>query len=379
MKIRDIILFDKKYKALDEDVIVALLNEDGDVYSVDAITRTTEWPDVEKHQIPNCNDIVSIDKAKIDKGLYAGTFEIRKLSTDKGVVKSASKSHTYVLIDGFIFTVRTCDVTDISHTFPDGLRNLIRSGFQINIPEYLNNPEVKDGNIEYTPAGKDSSIRQAKKARRVISDMLLYDNCNSFLIETLFTYVTDHNNIPIEILEGENIYDVFVPDNIVNSGNLARSCMMDKPADFFQIYAENAKCVIMKDEKGKIMIRAMLWDDCIYDSTTDEKLDIKLIDRVYTANDNLLTIFLMWAKSNGYHTLQNQTYSEVRYVGPETSLAKEMPIYVKLKRNVSEYKNTPYIDTFHIGLGDRLYNDLITTAHRTYGKIDMIRFSEGDC
>ena len=110
--------------------------------------------------------------------------------------------------------------------------------------------------------------------------------------------------------------------------------------DFLKIYCENPDkikmLILFEDAKSdKIIGRSLLWDLGNY----------KIMDRIYTCNDNEYTIhFKNWASKNGYLHKSDQNWYSTLFFENENQEKQEIKIEVELKNyNYSKY---PYLDTF---------------------------------
>ena len=90
----------------------------------------------------------------------------------------------------------------------------------------------------------------------------------------------------------------------------------------------------MLNTSGKIMGRALLWN-----------LETKIMDRIYTTNDEQLSFyFKKWASENGYLFRSQQNWFNSLQFEKSGSQKKLLRIEVKLKN--SDFRYYPYMDTF---------------------------------
>ena len=124
--------------------------------------------------------------------------------------------------------------------------------------------------------------------------------------------------------------------------------------NFFQIYKDNAKMLILHNEETDLIIgRAILWDDVKYlgSDNEDEKLttgcSTLVMDRIY-ADESVYSIFKDWALENGYYRKRYQSYSnETLFRSPVTK--DEIELAFSMDINLNEYSAVPYMDTFAWG------------------------------
>lgn len=126
------------------------------------------------------------------------------------------------------------------------------------------------------------------------------------------------------------------------SGSIGDSCMKYKPSYMFDIYFDlDCKIAYILDDIGLLIGRALLHEKVTHDNQT-----IKLMDRIYCTNDDVLVQFIEYARKNGYHRKEEQSLSCKNYIAPNGDIL-EHPILSINAENLQEgYKKVPYIDTF---------------------------------
>ena len=169
----------------------------------------------------------------------------------------------------------------------------------------------------------------------------------------------------IKVVEGKEISkyyktEALIPDDSYNIGNiridsgisssnLYRSCMRDmektKP-NIFDIYTNNpesCKLVIMLDNYGKLVSRALLWK--INMVFGDYKLNLPdtfwFMDRVYSTKDWMDESMHKWANKKGY-ACKKGNWSNLNIIFNGIEGRCDMEIDVKK----IGYKGFPYMDTF---------------------------------
>jgi len=130
----------------------------------------------------------------------------------------------------------------------------------------------------------------------------------------------------IEIVSGDAIREWYSEETYQSGGgSLNNSCMRyPKCQRYFDIYVKNpevCQMMILKNEDGKLIGRALIW-----------KLDNgkTYMDRVYTVNDSDTNIFKEYAEEKGW---------------TNTYYTRNSSMTVQLKKE--EYNKFPYMDTFH--------------------------------
>lgn len=150
-------------------------------------------------------------------------------------------------------------------------------------------------------------------------------------------------NKSFSIVKSKDIYDCYNSKKYYSTfGSLGGSCMADEKESFFGIYADNSdkvRMVVLKDNKGKIHGRALLW-----------KLDKSLckckyfLDRIYVNSDSDLNRFILLAKKRGfmYKKRMNSHNSDgVAFVYKGNTIYGE----ISVKLNNVKFKKYPFIDT----------------------------------
>ena len=132
----------------------------------------------------------------------------------------------------------------------------------------------------------------------------------------------------IETVKGNEIRKWYHQSNYKSGkGSLHGSCMRyDQCANWFELYEKNPETcnlLIYRDSPEKVAMRALLW-----------KLDNGnyYLDRIYAADDTDKTIFINYAKRNGWLAYDTHKGS--------------LPSDLKIKLNDINYSKFPYMDTF---------------------------------
>jgi hypothetical protein len=213
-----------------------------------------------------------------------------------------------------------------------------------------------DDKINFKFKGRLTVMKTGKAIRRFLKhhDKTVSDE---YLKQISNVVSSNLDNYELKVVEGDDIDFYYNGENYesgMNTGSLQSSCMRYSSCaneDFFQIYKDNAKMLILVNDDNKIAGRAILWDD-VRDSNTGDKT--KVMDRIY-ANEKAYHKFFVWAEENGYIRKQYQGYdNETSFVDTEGVTIEfngEMDI------NLSDYDKLPYMDTFAWGCDDELRNE----------------------
>jgi hypothetical protein len=201
---------------------------------------------------------------------------------------------------------------------------------------YLTEDRMK--NIE--PGDYWSSSRRYQAKPGGIVSKLFKDIPNSEVeaFSNAFRSVGLKNSFDFKIVDGEDIRKYYNGDEYnSNGGSLGNSCMKyDRCQKYLDVYVENKGLIsmlIMMNKDGALMGRSLLWNDG----------DKKVMDRIYTENDEMLTIFFKnWADENGYIYKKNQNW-----VTTQVFINKGVEEVHQLSFNIKgDYIYFPYFDTF---------------------------------
>lgn len=148
-----------------------------------------------------------------------------------------------------------------------------------------------------------------------------------------------------KILEGDELKEAYYRIHYFpNHGTLSNSCMRYKKCqdkDFFKLYGDNAKMLVMVPNKGcRLLGRAILW----------EYNGIILMDRVYSTAPYIENQFYNYAKSKGWFILKRNTFTYggngaiQRWLNPKSGYQKEclVKINIQLKEKCNCF---PFVDS----------------------------------
>ena len=149
-----------------------------------------------------------------------------------------------------------------------------------------------------------------------------------------------------KIIEGDELKESYYLKNYVpNNGTLSNSCMRYKKCqnkDFFKIYGDNAKMLIMVPNRGRRLLgRAILWE-----------IDGKIImDRVYSIENYVEHQFYNYAKSKNWIILNRNSYTcscqhdSQNWLIPEDNYTTPISLNFTLQLK-EKCKNYPFMDSF---------------------------------
>lgn len=197
-----------------------------------------------------------------------------------------------------------------------------------------------------------SSRRFQAKPGSFISKV--FKNITPKEVEKFSNLYRSHVNKPkftFEVVSGESIREYYHYESYSSDrGSLGVSCMKHSSCqDYLNIYVDNkdiVKMLVMLNENGGLMGRALLWD---FDS-------YKIMDRIYTSSDEELAFhFKKWAIENDYLHKSEQNWFNSLFFEQAGQKKQELKLKIKLQSN--EYRTYPYLDTFKfIDESGQLYN-----------------------
>ena len=149
-----------------------------------------------------------------------------------------------------------------------------------------------------------------------------------------------------KIVSGEDIIKYYKSNSYMNIKELTSSCMADKPDNFFYIYKDNCKMLILLNEQeNKIYGRAILWEAKLNSE------DILFMDRVH-ANNICRNMFYNWCKENKYYRRGNTVYDVINYTGETCKTYENM---LKVEIDIYKYEKIAFMDTFRFYKKDGIY------------------------
>jgi hypothetical protein len=152
-----------------------------------------------------------------------------------------------------------------------------------------------------------------------------------------------------DIVKGGKIAYWYDEDNYVDGGgSLNNSCMASVGSDYFDIYTQNPQVslVILYGDGGsiqedkytdsKIKGRAILWDAKL------DGMDVKFMDRIYTAQDADVELFKQFAEKNGWWYKKRQSMEPNEDFTDGSSVRRGN---MEVRLNDADFEYYPYCDT----------------------------------
>ena len=137
--------------------------------------------------------------------------------------------------------------------------------------------------------------------------------------------------------EWKKVSDAYKSSNHISSGTLKESCMNNKP--YLKMYDDhkNISVVVMLNEDGKIVGRALLWKDILLGGSK-----VTFMDRIYTSKNEYEVPMKEYAGKNGWFNRKVQSYTEKEQLEKNGSgKSGQLLFYIPL----DEYNTHPYMDT----------------------------------
>jgi len=150
------------------------------------------------------------------------------------------------------------------------------------------------------------------------------------------------NPFKFKIVEGENIRKWYLYDSYssVEKGSLGASCLRHPHSqpllDFYVANNDNIKLLIMLDNEGKLLGRALLW-------YIEHESASRIMDRIYTNNSDDEFHFKQWADQNGFLYKSKQNWN-TPYIFESKGEVKKIKLSLTLPK--MGFKYMPYLDTF---------------------------------
>ncbi|MGL5803181.1 MAG: hypothetical protein ACRCX7_11405 [Cetobacterium sp.] len=366
-----------------------VINKD-DVMFVDGSTKKLKdlfaVHKADKRKIkPNVFDFIEITKCFNEKAIITATNAKNRssLKSVRGMVKEIKDGIYTVVVGGEIIKLPSICMkrvprTIMSKNMKEIYDYMLNKGRKPLISSEYNYMDISECGkfIKYIATDRldrfdgavwDAELRAKYGTQKKIRGVLkaLFD-CSDDEMDTVIM-MFGSTTLNVEVLEGKDVKSVFDKSSNANSGSLGNSCMLGKPKSYFKIYEDNCKAVIVKDDSGKIILRALLWT--LHSDTSRKK--IEFLDRIYSKNDSMVPMLLNWAMKQGFYTLSSQTHSERKMVSPKGEKVEFGDYHARLKS--ANYSNHPYIDTLYLLVGNRAYaSGSVLSAHSTGGSAGRI-------
>lgn len=135
----------------------------------------------------------------------------------------------------------------------------------------------------------------------------------------------------------------------INTGALSGSCMRPGSDHTCRYGAPwytmiGAKIAYLKDERNKLLARALLWDDCEWISGGKQGTTFKFMDRIY-GNEASTALMKEWAHENGYGYKMSQDSHSINLIFKESKGTATSDHFRWTKRIAKFSKYSPYLDT----------------------------------
>ena len=146
--------------------------------------------------------------------------------------------------------------------------------------------------------GRTPEYSIGRWVRHIFTDIIkapLLDSQIELFVNSYKSVFDSKDKELIEVVDGEEIRNCYLYSNYSEiKGQLGNSCMRyDRCQSYLDIYVKNpevCKLLVLRDNKGKVKGRALLW------TLSNGK---RYIDRMYTIDDSDKNIFKNWGDKNG--------------------------------------------------------------------------------
>ena len=224
----------------------------------------------------------------------------------------------------------------------------------------------RDGMISFMPAGKEQLFnddhtwkiegRQAGKPVKVIRKIFT-EKLSKLLKDSDFEGFANKykakctGGFNFKVLPASQIGEVYDMSH-GDYGSLGQSCMKGRGKYFEMLFnCPDVQIVTLTKDDGTLMGRALLWQAKNQDGNV-----IPFLDRFYVREDHLYELFVEEALKNGWYYkkyYKNRDDKEI-LINPKTQEVETHTLTVNL--NTDGFSYYPYLDTFHWGDDDRIYN-----------------------
>ena len=274
---------------------------------------------------------------KISEGFSELLQKIKSSSTVANLILESSKEgHTLPVINNGIdyLSISEADSNKISYLNCDRINSIDEGNFWSSGKRY----HILPGKII------------SKLFDKSIMDFITPKDVEIF--SNVYRSSQVENKVKFEVVKGESIkhyYNYNTYNRNVHGdlcGSLGGSCMKhDRCQEYFSIYVDNKEisllCLLDKNDNSLIG-RALLWDIEAVDKNSEKK-PFKIMDRIYTINDDFYTsMFKNWAINNNYYYKQEQSFSNSVWFEKDS---KKIDLYLSVNLNIN-CKYFPYLDTF---------------------------------
>ncbi|MGL6023182.1 MAG: hypothetical protein ACRC0F_01055, partial [Cetobacterium sp.] len=153
------------------------------------------------------------------------------------------------------------------------------------------------------------------------------------------------DNYEIITVKGDDIAKYYMKDTYEqNKGTLGSSCMAEVPSNFFQLYKDYARMVIVINKNtGDITARSIIFDN------VESGVDMgraTFLSRIYSTDDAFEDMIKDWARALGYYVFCGN-YANREIITPEGEFADVAYFspFIRLCNNaIDSFAFLPYID-----------------------------------
>lgn len=247
--------------------------------------------------------------------------------------------------------LRGCNIRESGKSYLD----VITEKDKEPLLSYITTAKIQTLSQESTNMYKEP-CRQTGKPIKIINEILRANNKKELSqkeIDGVLGALQQHINAEFKIVEGKDITKYYNVKNYVKGGgSLNGSCMrydyINKIPDFFKIYEDNAKMLILQDNNtGKIYGRAIIWEDVALEFD-DTEVYLTVMDRIYTTQNSLVELFKDYAEEHDmmYPICQEPQTESWKYKGNKYHIGgDDYRLRFELKQAVYKYGIIPYLDT----------------------------------
>ena len=275
---------------------------------------------------------------------------LKKIQDNSEIAKMLLRTRQNVesLCDGFVnfISVAQTDNMKISYLTQDRITKLQESG-------------------EFDDVWRSSKRFSAKPGAFVRKIFKGISDSDVEKFSTLYRNAQSTPDFTFKVVDGKEILKYYLYESYADqTASLGASCMKHRNCQsFLNIYTENPetiKLLIMLDQKGFLLGRALLWN-----------IEPKIMDRIYTIDDEEYSWhFKNWADTNGYLYKKEQKWNNTLYF---ESKGKTSFLELSVKLKNFKYHKQPYLDTFKF-----LDQETGTFYNYIPSKVNVVTFSTPD-
>jgi len=263
------------------------------------------------------------------------------------------------------------------------------NGHKIDAPERLGYNFVEISNTDtsklaYIPFNRLQHFYVADKKGKTVFDPWNEQLRKKYAVQTkprklLQRYITNKNTVEkisqlltidqlptrIEILEGDDINDIFDKNKIYTDTGCLSSCMVTyHDLDKFEIYRDNCKAIVVRDTANKIHARAIFWQNVETDDI--ENYNGMFCDRVYFRKYPDAEKIHEYCRQNKILiNIEKCTRVKSHWQYGDIIINSTPDLSFECCQDVEDYAKLPYMDTLqYTSCGD-------STITNRYGDIEL--------